>query len=38
MGFDSVGGGVGGNASWVSIFYFFFFLLFDCGFYLILAC
>ena len=26
------GGGVGGNASWVSIFFFF------CGFYLILAC
>ena len=36
MGFDSGGGRVGGNASWVSN--FFFFLLFGCGFYLILAC
>ena len=35
MGSDSGGGGVGGNASWVSNF---FFLLFDCGFYVILAC
>ena len=35
MGSDSGGGGgVGGNASWVSNF----FLLFDCGFYVILAC
>ena len=36
VGSDSGGDGVGGNASWVSIF-FFFFLLFGCGFCLILA-
>ena len=32
MGSNSGGGGLGGNVSWVSIFFF------GCGLYLILAC
>ena len=32
MGSNSGDGGVGGNASWVSIFLFLFFLLLGCGF------
>ena len=31
MGSDSGGGGVGGNASWVSIFFFWLWVLFDFG-------